>query len=180
MVDQVRYDADDEDTIPEAPMRDLFNSWLEKTRVLQLEAYGNDLDAIEGQELRTYLTWNHSAAVIEMGELLEEVRWKPWANWEEGDPVVPNHGAFVSEAVDVLHFVANMLCAAGVTDEELDTAYQKKMAVNRERQARSGGYQSIKGIDKCERCGRSFDDVGRASTEDPVCIFCVPASGSPS
>ena len=162
----------------------LFGVWLDETRKLQLEAYGNDLDAIEGQDLRTYLTWNHSAAVIEMGELLEESRWKPWAAWEDGDPVVPNKKAFTSEAVDVLHFVANMLCAAGVTDEELDAAYKAKMAVNRERQKRAGGYLSVRGIDKCENCGRSFDDVGAAPILDinapTVCRLCAAPSGGTS
>ena len=83
-------------------MGELFSNWLYETRKLQLEAYGNDLDAIDGQDLRTYLTWNHSAAVIEMGELLEESRWKPWANWSEGDSVIPDIKAFTSEAVDDL------------------------------------------------------------------------------
>ena len=153
-------------------MTKLFDAWLDETRKLQLEAYGNDLDAIEGQELRTYLTWNHSAAVIELGEMLEEVRWKPWAAWSEGDAVIPDKSAFTSEAVDVLHFIANSLAAAGVTDEELDAAYQKKMTVNRERQLRKGGYQSKRGVDKCTRCRRSFDDVGRSDIAS-YCPKCV-------
>ena len=156
----------------DAPQR-LFSQWLDETRKLQLEAYGNDLDSIEGQDLRTYLTWNHSAAVIELGELLEEVRWKPWAVWEEGDPVIPDRRAFVSEAVDVLHFVANMLCAGGVTDDELDAAYRKKMQTNRDRQLRKGGYQSKRGVDKCVHCGRSFDDVG--AFNETTCYPCMEA-----
>lgn len=152
---------------------DLFGTWLEETRKLQLEAYGNDLHALEGFDLRYYLTWNHSAAVIELGEMLEETRWKPWDNTDlERDPVIPDVDPFTKEAVDALHFVANLLVAGRVDADRLNRAYRAKMQVNRERQLREGGYDSKRGVDKCASCGRSFDDVGRSEAIPDRCLKC--------
>lgn len=138
------------------------HDWLDKTYQLQLEAYHTDLHALGDEELREYLRWNHTAAVLELSEMLEETRWKPWANFNEGDPVIPDKQAYIKEAVDVGHFLANMLVAGGVTDEEYWGAYREKMQVNRERQLRAGGYESRRGVDKCISCGRAFEDVGPA------------------
>lgn len=152
---------------------DLFGAWLEETRKLQLEAYGNDLHALEGFDLRYYLTWNHSAAIIELGEMLEESRWKPWDNTDlSRDPVIPDVDPFTKEAVDALHFVANMLVAGRVDKDRLNAAYRAKMRVNRERQLREGGYDSRVGVDKCERCRRSFDDVGKSEALENSCLKC--------
>lgn len=152
---------------------DLFGAWLEETRKLQLEAYGNDLHALEGFDLRYYLTWNHSAAIIELGEMLEETRWKPWDNTDlEKDPVIPDVDPFTKEAVDALHFVANMLVAGRVDVDRLNAAYKAKMQVNRERQLRQGGYDSRVGVDKCVKCRRSFDDVGRSEAIEGHCLTC--------
>lgn len=45
-----------------------------------------------------------------------------------------NRQRVLDEIVDVLHFVANMLVTIGVTDDELEAAYQAKQEVNRQRQ----------------------------------------------
>ena len=137
------------------------DDWLRKTRELQTEAYGTDPHSLTGREQASYITWNHTATVLELSEMLEETRWKPWATLNEGDPVIPDKAAYIKECVDALHFIANMLVAGQVTDEELWDSYRAKMEVNRERQRRAGGYQSRKGVDKCGVCGRSFDDVGQ-------------------
>lgn len=156
---------------PQTP--DLFGAWLEETRKLQLEAYGNDLYALEGFDLRYYLTWNFSAAVAELTEMLEETRWKPWDNTDlERDPIIPDQGAYVKECVDALHFVANMLVAGQVDVAQLNESYLAKMQVNRERQLRKGGYDSKIGVDKCERCRRSFDDVGKSEALEGACLKC--------
>lgn len=150
------------------------DDWLKETLNLQIEAYGEDPSALEGRELATFLAWNHTAAVIELSELLEETRWKPWAVLNDGDPVIPDKSAFIKEAVDVGHFIANMLVAGGVTDDEYWNAYRAKMQVNRERQLRKGGYASRTGVDKCVSCKRSFDDVGEAISADLIgyCARC--------
>lgn len=152
---------------------ELFGDWLDQTYKLQLEAYNNDLHELDGFDLRYYLTWNHSAAVAEMTEMLEETRWKPWDSTDlANDAIVPDKKAFTKEAVDVLHFIANMLVAAKVTTAELNDVYTEKMAVNRERQLRKGGYQSKVGQDKCLVCRRSFDDVGASTAMPGHCVKC--------
>lgn len=45
-----------------------------------------------------------------------------------------NRQRVLDEIVDVLHFIANMLVTIGVTDDELEAAYQAKQEVNRQRQ----------------------------------------------
>lgn len=152
------------------------DDWLSETRYLQTQAYGRDPYTLEGEAQRDYIRWNHTAAVVELSEMLEETRWKPWAVLAEGEPVIPDRKAYIKEAVDTLHFVANMLVAGQVTDEEFWEAYREKMEVNRQRQLRVGGYQSRRGVDKCELCGRSFDDVGE-SHETGVCTKCSKVVG---
>lgn len=86
---------------------------------------------LEGEELADYLTWNHSALVIELSEAMQEVGWKLWAKprgWL-------NRKAFIEEMVDAQHFAANMLAAVGVTDDEWDHAYRAKQLINAARQA---------------------------------------------
>jgi hypothetical protein len=50
---------------------------------------------------------------------------------------------FVEELVDVLHFVANQLVAAGCGDDELSERYAEKQQINRDRMA-SGTYDQVK------------------------------------
>ena len=45
----------------------------------------------------------------------------------------------------MLHFMANILVAIGVTDDELEAAYQEKQAENRRRQI--DGYVAAEGKD---------------------------------
>lgn len=123
--------------------------WLESTRTLQEEFYGA-IYPIEGEALADYVTVNHSALVVEAGELLAEFGWKPWAQprgWV-------NRANALKEAVDVAHFLGNILSAIGVTDQEWEDAYRKKQEVNRQRQRE--GYDGVTG--KCQTCKRSFDD----------------------
>jgi hypothetical protein len=155
------------------------DDWLKKTRELQIEAYGKDPAELEGADLQFFVIWNALAAVKELSEATDEVRWKPWATLVEGEPVI-DKGPFLKEIVDVNHFIANLLVAAGVTDDEYDSAYLEKMETNRERQRRAGGYQSRKGVDKCLTCARSFDDVGRytdiSGAETGFCMKCGQAT----
>lgn len=71
-----------------------------------------------------------AAAVELMGEVPREFHWKYWSHTE---PFI-NRDRVLDELVDVLHFIANMLVAIGVTDDELEAAYQNKQAINRYRQ----------------------------------------------
>jgi hypothetical protein len=146
--------------------------WLAHTRKLQIEAYGKDPANLEGKDLQFFVIWNSLAAIKELSEATDETRWKPWAVFDEDEPVI-DHDPFLKEIVDVQHFIANLLVAAGVTDEEYEAAYHAKMQVNRDRQAKEGGYQSRKGVDKCLNCSRSFDDVREGKTSG-LCSLCDP------
>lgn len=133
--------------------------WLESTRQLQEEFYGA-VYPIQGEALADYVTTNHSALVLEASELLSEFGWKPWAQprgWV-------NRANALKEAVDVAHFLGNILSAIGVTDQEWEDAYRKKQEVNRQRQR--SGYDGVAG--KCPKCKRSYDDG----------IGCVPGESS--
>lgn len=123
--------------------------WLESTRRLQEESFGA-VYPIEGERLADYAIVNHSALVVEASELLDEFRWKPWAKPRGG----VNRALALKEAVDVAHFLANILCALDVTDAEWEAAYQAKQQVNATRQRE--GYDGITG--KCPGCKRAYDD----------------------
>lgn len=106
--------------------------WLASTRDLQREAFDRDPDRdkdnVPGQAQR--VLENFVAVVVEMVELLNEVKWKYWSHeepWVRRDRVL-------KEAVDVAHFLANILVAIGVTDDEWEEAYREKQAENRQRQ----------------------------------------------
>lgn len=142
----------------------LFDSWLAETRKLQLEAYGSTPSRKKGDERADYFREMAFAAIVELAEMSNEIGWKSW-----GTDRNINRPHYIKEAVDVLHFVANLLVLADVSDEELTAAYEAKMQVNRDRMA-SGSYAGrVEG--KCPRCSRAFDDVPQAEGSD-VCELC--------
>lgn len=132
--------------------------WLDSTYDLQRRVYGHVLPMPpDTNELANYMQTNALAAVDEIMEMLGEVGWKPWASprgWVRREHLL-------KEGVDVLHFIANMLCAAGVSDDEFWEAYRAKQVTNSRRQEL--GYDGVSG--KCPGCRRSYDDE----------IKCVPA-----
>lgn len=159
---------------PEPPNPDDFNvdenvfwSWLTSTRQLQSEYFGVTYP-IEGEDLADYVTWNSLALIKEVSELTDEFGWKTWSKprgWV-------NRENALKEAVDVAHFLANILCAIGITDEEWERAYRAKQEVNRQRQR--DGYDGVSG--KCEMCKRSFDDGIECTPAETVTE--INASGS--
>lgn len=127
----------------------LFGNWIEKTKLLQEEFYGHKFEDFTEQELVEWVRINILAAEDELHEALSEISWKPWATKSYF-----NREAYLGEIVDVLHFVANLLAGARITDEELNAAYLEKMERNRERQR-----QGYTGVDKCNGCKRAKDDI---------------------
>lgn len=126
-------------------------NWLASTEELQSNTYGYDLISLragvmpfattkEADGLAKYIDWNQTAAVQELAELREEFSWKPWAV----DQAFVNRERVLNEAVDVLHFIGNILVGLGVGDEEFWLAYRLKQQKNRERAA-SGSYSAKKG-----------------------------------
>jgi hypothetical protein len=150
-------------------MTTLFNQWLEKTRQLQSDVYNVDYptllsDTPEGlNTLIEYIRWNMLAIDDELAEVRKAISWKPW---QHDDPYA-DRKEIVKECVDVLHFVANILCAAGATDEELDAEYLAKMQKNADRQR--NGYRVLDSGMKCTRCFRAMDDYDVSSCADSMC-----------
>lgn len=139
-------------------MKVLFNEWLKKTRQLQDEVYNVDYELLHGEDsesinaLIEYLRWNMLAIDDELAEVRKAISWKPWQH----DEPYADRKEIVKECVDVLHFVANILCAAGATDEELDAEYLAKMQKNADRQ--KNGYRVLDAGVKCTLCLRALDD----------------------
>lgn len=126
--------------------------WLESTRKLQAEHFGVDYSELHGEKLADYMRTQIAAMASELGEFSQEVDWKPWVNGDR-DRGWANRENAVRELVDLAHFVANALCALGVTDQEWEENYRAKQQVNRDRRAQ--GYDARSS--KCE-CGRALED----------------------
>lgn len=151
----------------------LFNKWLAETRELQKNVYYINYDEMAGDDARRirnlveYMRWNMLAIDDELSEMRQAISWKPWQH----DQPYADRLEVIKEAVDVLHFVANIIVAAGGTDEELDKLYLEKMQKNKERQLRGYKVREI-GV-KCAICARAIDDVGVGAKES-VCAKCMP------
>jgi hypothetical protein len=85
--------------------------WLESTARLQAESFGFDASRHDVQTQAWHIKENFVAAWVRRDKVLEE-------------------------AVDVAHFLGNVLVEIGVTDDEWEEAYQAKQEENRERQRR--------------------------------------------
>lgn len=106
--------------------------WLGSTYALQRDVYGLDPDEYHDWPagMAASVKDNVLATVVELVELLNEVKWKYWSHeeaWVRRDRVL-------KEAVDVMHFLGNILTTVGVTDEEFWEAYREKQDENRQRQ----------------------------------------------
>jgi dimeric dUTPase (all-alpha-NTP-PPase superfamily) len=104
--------------------------WLESTRRLQAEAYGIVFEETDVAHQAESIKDNVLPLMVEAGELLNNVSWKYWAHDE---PFV-DRAKVLKEAVDIGHFLANILIAISATDEEWEEAYQRKQTINRMRQ----------------------------------------------
>lgn len=151
----------------------LFESWLRRTKDLQENVYYIDYKEMSGDKdanirrLIEYMRWNMLAIDDELAEMRQAISWKPWQH----DKPYADREEIIKEAVDVLHFVANIIVAAGGTDEQLNKFYLEKMEKNRQRQL--NGYK-VKEIGvKCQMCGRAIDDVGEGRRLG-VCAKCEP------
>lgn len=150
-------------------MKILFNEWLKKTRQLQSEVYNIDYELLHGEDsdsinaLIEYIRWNMLAIDDELAEVRKAISWKPW---QHDDPYADRR-EIVKECVDVLHFVANILCAAGATDDELDEEYLAKMQKNADRQ--KNGYRVLDAGVKCALCFRALDDYDASNCATANC-----------
>lgn len=131
--------------------------WLESTRELQETHFGANFDLMQTIPTKRadYLTTQYAALTCELVEFMDEINWKPWMEDRRGE--VPDRAAAVGELIDAAHFLANLACALGVTDEEWETLYKAKQERNRRRQE-SGSY--TKAGYKCRGCSRELDRPG--------------------
>lgn len=110
-----------------------FGDWLSTTADLQT-AFGVNWKQLHNDptDLADYITWNFTALYEEIGEMSHEL---PWAPWKRGRGIVYVHqrDRALEEAVDALHFLANILNALQVTDEEFSDVYAAKQNTNRAR-----------------------------------------------
>lgn len=79
------------------------------------------------------------ALMVELGEVVEEAKYKWWKNDSEIDDA-----ALKEEIVDVLHFFLGMAIDAGMTSDELFDIYLKK---NKENYDRQNGLSKKKGYE---------------------------------
>jgi CO dehydrogenase/acetyl-CoA synthase delta subunit len=147
----------------------LFDNWLMLTKKLQQDIYGANYDELHDnspenlRKLIEYMRWNMLAIDDELAEVRKAISWKPWQH----DEPYADRKEIIKECVDVLHFVANILCAAGATDDELDSEYLKKMQINAERQRK--GYKVLGAGVKCKTCFRALDDYDVSQCQSPHC-----------
>lgn len=133
-----------------------FTQWLESTRELQVKAFGQVPEELQGDELKNWFMMNVLAATDELHEFLNEVPWKPWSSGMQ-----INRDAAIGELVDCMHFIANLLATLSCTGEELTHRYQLKQVKNAQRQTE--GYD---GLNKCQKCKRALDDVNTSCTKE--------------
>lgn len=116
---------------------------------LQVESFGNNFPKMTEEERVLFAKDQILGLLDEAHEALAEIGWKPWATSR-----YMNRDAFVSELVDVWHFLMNLLLAAEVTPEEFINLYMEKNDKNARRQ--KDGYDGVS--TKCPGCKRAYDD----------------------
>jgi dimeric dUTPase (all-alpha-NTP-PPase superfamily) len=126
-----------------------FRDALEAQRQLQIKSYGADPGDLSKEDKIEFIRWNILAAEDELHEALQETSWKPWqtATYFKRD-------AFVSELVDVFHFLMNMMLVADCEADEFLQKYAEKRSINAQRQ--EDGYDGVS--TKCRMCKRATDD----------------------
>lgn len=143
-----------------------FGDWLASTVELQ-RAFGTELRGMRHvpHALAEYLTWNFAALFEELGEMMHEIRWAPWKT-ARGVLTDQARDRAVDEAIDVLHFLGNVLSALGVSDEELSDRYVAKQTINRSR-LESG--RSKKTGDDFEEPATRVVELKRRTVHYPEC-----------
>jgi dUTPase len=122
---------------------DIMRQVMAQQLELQIESFGIDPRFLHGKSRDDYVNAMALALMVEVGEALQEISWKPWASGQWF-----NREAYLEELIDVLHFWMNLVLVATDRPTELLAAYQAKVEVNVKRQA--DGYTG----EKCPTCGR--------------------------
>ena len=93
------------------------------------ERIGVKTDGMSEEEKTKWLLNYTSAMQQEMAELTDSVPWKWWAKYQKFD----EQNARV-EVVDLFHFLISMAQVLGMSADDVFAAYEKKNAVNFQRQ----------------------------------------------
>lgn len=78
-----------------------------------------------------YVRLSFTGAVTELGEVMNEIGWKPWKGSTYG---VVNGDRVAEELADVFLFVSNLALACRVTSEQLQDAIEAAWEKNQRRQ----------------------------------------------
>lgn len=125
-------------------LMDWFTRWLSAQRKLQVDVYDVEPEAADADYVHAMIT----GLFAEVGELAGEIDWKYWSKGRGNY----DRQRVIDEAVDVLHFLGNILLWAGVDGQELTRAYIAKLKENERRQVE--GYDAS--LPKCIVCGLSL------------------------
>ena len=138
-------------------MPDMLAELFKKQLKIQTLAYGkNPLDITDPIERIQFIKDMELAARMELGEMLDETDWKPWATSNH-----VNEEAGQGELADVLLFFINLCFAFRADAQDIFIKTMEKMDRNLARQLE--GYDGIKG--KCYICKRALDDIAVDCTE---------------
>lgn len=93
--------------------------------------FGNPVNSDDASARMDYFRTSALGAIVEMVEVLNEAGWKPWKQQGFGEIADPT--AFAEEVADVVMFVLNVCCVAGVSGDELARAIEAVFAKNERR-----------------------------------------------
>lgn len=130
---------------------------------------GFDIENMTQAQRIEYIHANATNVILEIGEALGEIDWKPWA---KGSDI--REDACFGELRDAWQCLTNMMLAVKVGDspamiaEELESALYAKQAINRQRVI--DGYDGH--TNKCPECKRALDDVAVACTLSENGYYC--------
>lgn len=120
---------------------------LRRQLELQRQSFGIDPASLHLEDRDRYVQAMSTALMVELGEALQEISWKPWASGQWF-----NRQAYMVELIDVLHFWCNLVLVATDDPQVVLDVYLRKAEINALRQ--KGGYTG----EKCPTCGRGADE----------------------
>lgn len=126
----------------------MLDTVMKRQLELQRKSFGIDPQHLSGAERDEYVQAMALALTVELGEVLQEISWKPWATGQWF-----NRQAYLMELIDVLHFWTNLVLVATDDPDDVLHVYLTKADINAERQRI--GYTG----EKCPTCGRGQDEV---------------------
>jgi hypothetical protein len=148
------------------PWTDRLLAMYHMQRDLQLRYHGRPFTDFTMAERVAEMRIQWVALIKELGEALDEIGWKPWANYPGGPDI--NADAFDAEMVDAWHFFMNMMLIRGMTPDQLYRGYLRKNQINHNRI--SNGYDGVSS--KCPVCHRELTDPGVMCDTTPSGGWC--------